>query len=203
MEKIITCYHSSIGGAFYKSAVNYLDTYEKYDQGNGLVEMYDGVEESKIIFVVCAASYIEALANYYLSVRLDPSQFELLEQSPVVDKWTIVPSLIVKSYSFPKGESLYEDLNTLIQRRNGIAHAKPELIVAGKKHHSGNHPRSEIEHKKVLKWITLPGRLIEHLRTQDQSDEFSTFYGIYWYDARRQQGVKQLRRYPAFKKLNC
>jgi hypothetical protein len=192
MDKGFTTYHSMIGGAFYKSAVDYLDIYEKHGRGDGLLEASEDVEEAKIILIVCVASYIEALVNHYLSCRLSSEHFALLDKSNVMEKWTVVPSLFIPRYSFSTVDSLYMDLDALVKRRNGIAHAKPPVIEKGKKVRRGKQPRNDIEHDQVLNWIKLPDRLIEHLRSNDKSHDFQLFDSSIWFYRRNERRNMEL-----------
>jgi hypothetical protein len=205
-----TCYHSMLWHAVKCAETEYRRIYDYYRDRHGKTaaavpaanddpdlqaETCDAVETAKLALIVLLASYIEAVSNLYLSMKLDTAQFELVERSSLLDKWLTVPSFFLPGYQFPAGTSLHEDLVTLIKRRNGIVHPKPELSRDGKVIHRGNLPASEVEHGKVKKWLTLPKRLADHLHQYDHSQDGEGFFsGIELDETRTAETLKRRPR---------
>ena len=128
------------------------------------------LEEAQIVIILLAHSFIEALANFYLLLKTTPDQFNIIEKTGLIDKWTVVPSLFLKDYTFPKGEKIYNDLKELNGRRNAITHCKPQVIIDDEIVLEGN---LQIKYKKSHEFMdscmSLPKRLVDHLGKFDKS----------------------------------
>ena len=132
------------------------------------------LEASRIVVTLLAHSFIEALANFYISLKCKSEQFKILERVSLMDKWTAIPSLFIPEYNFPKGE-LYEDLKMLNDTRNRISHSKPIIITDGQTTHEGfmpKIPKSSGEFVETI--ISLPLRLLKHLSVFDKSGDVTT-----------------------------
>lgn len=167
-------YHMLLGSTLNQHAKEYQKYYALSHKRHGdMVEMMDSIEERRIVLAILTASLLEAVANVYLALKLNPSQFAIFEMCSVIDKWVVIPSLILPNFSFPKGGDLHESLTTLIRRRNWIAHMKPQVECNGKRVHKGNCPKtSKSDHQLILGWLALPVRLIDNLAKYDTSAEF-------------------------------
>lgn len=76
------------------------------------------LEQQRATALLLAACCVEALGNLYLAHKSTPEQFAILEWAKFLDKWTVLPSLFVPDYSFPRDGELYQDLKRLNARRN-------------------------------------------------------------------------------------
>lgn len=130
-------------------------------------------ERRRAVALILAACCVEAVANLYLSLKTTPDQFALLEWAKFLEKWTVVPSLFIPGYSFPKDGELYQDLKRLNSRRNSLVHLKEEVTgqTAGTVRHAGLHPdTASDEHVFVGRCRSLPDRLVSHLASFDKTD---------------------------------
>lgn len=196
----ISAYHSILASALAQHEFEYLEFYAVNSKKHGaMIELLETLEERRMVLVLLASSLIEAVANVYLSLKLDTHEFEFLEMSSPLDKWTIVPGFFLPNYEFPKDGMLYQDLQSLFSRRNGITHMKPEVKRDGKRIHRGNHPPlSESEHKQMLRWLSLPGRLLDHLTKYDNKPPGSTWLASIEIDLMRgKERVMRVRRKPS------
>jgi hypothetical protein len=98
-----------------------------------------------------------------------------LEWAKFLEKWTVVPSLFVPGYSFPKDGELYQDLKLLNARRNSLVHLKEEVTSrGGAVLHAGLHPEAASdEHVFVGRCRSLPDKLLSHLASFDKTDAIS------------------------------
>jgi hypothetical protein len=167
-----TIYYSILAQALARQHLQYSEYYEANFRKHGkFVEAFEELEERKVSIILLCASLVEALANAYLSLKLETEQFNLLEMQNPVEKWVTAPTFFLPNYSLPKGGDLYQGLKTLFARRNGITHMKPEVRKNGKLVHKGNHPRAEYEHDQIRLWYSLPSSLLQHLSKFDTSNE--------------------------------
>lgn len=128
------------------------------------------LQETQIVIVLLTCSFIEALANFYLSLKTTPDQFDIIQNTSLIDKWIVVPSLFLKDYTFPKGEKIYNDLKELIGRRNAITHCKPQVIIDDVIALKGNLPiKYKKSHEFMDSCMSLPKRLVDHLGKFDKS----------------------------------
>jgi hypothetical protein len=133
------------------------------------------LEESRIVVTLLSCSFIEALANFYISLKCKSEQFKILERVGLLDKWTAVPSLFIPEYHFPKNSELYRDLKMLNDTRNRISHSKPEIVTDGQVTHEGFLPKIPKSSRAFAETITsLPLRLVKHLSAFDKSEDVTT-----------------------------
>lgn len=130
------------------------------------------LDERRAVLTLLIAGYIEAIANVYLSFRCDAEKFKEVERLPLLRKWESVPAAFVPGYRLDPASAIYRELGALIECRNGIVHMRPKFEVDGVACHPGNTQALEtISHELVMKWITLPERLIEHVKNFDKTDD--------------------------------
>jgi hypothetical protein len=132
-------------------------------------------EEYRLKIIVFTAIYVEALANLYLSIKLNDEQFAAVDRLEILMKWTSIPSLFLEGYSLPKGEALFSDLKTLVGQRNAIAHMKPRITKSDEIIQEGNLPKNISVHSQIERWDLLPDGLISNLGKYDTSPEFGKF----------------------------
>jgi hypothetical protein len=137
-----------------------------------LTLLYYTLERRRATALILAACCVEAVANLYLSLKTTAEQFALLEWAKFLEKWTVVPSLFVPGYSFPKDGELYQDLKRLNARRNSLVHLKEEVTTrGGAVLHAGLHPEAASdEHVFVGRCRSLPDKLLSHLASFDKTD---------------------------------
>jgi hypothetical protein len=140
-----------------------------------LTLLYCTLEKIRATALILAACCGEAAANLYLSLKTTAEQFALLEWAKFLEKWTVVPSLFVPGYSFPKDGKLYQDLKRLNARRNSLVHLKEEVTTrGGAVPHAGSHPEAASdEHVFVGRCRSLPDKLLSHLASFDKIDASS------------------------------
>jgi hypothetical protein len=130
------------------------------------------VDSSRLIISLLVCSYLEAMANYYLSLKTDVDQFALLERASLLEKWIIIPRFFNPEYRLPKNGQLYQDLKLLISERNVIVHSKPLIKIDGVIVHKGNTTKNLADgHKITLRSASLPERLLKFLWKYDKSTE--------------------------------
>jgi hypothetical protein len=105
-----------------------------------LTLLYYRLEQQRATALLLAACCVEALGNLYLAHKSTPEQFAILEWAKFLDKWTVLPSLFVPGYSFPKDGELYQDLKRLNSRRNALVHLKEEITRGDSVVHAGSQP---------------------------------------------------------------
>lgn len=136
-----------------------------------LTMLHYALEQRRATALLLAASCVEAVANLYLGFKATPEQFAVLERSTFLEKWTVVPSLFLSGYTFPKDGELYHDLKRLHARRNALAHLKEKVSLSGVVLHPGSLPESAgDEHVFVDRCRSLPERLVSHLASFDKTD---------------------------------
>lgn len=127
------------------------------------------LDERRITLTILISSYIEAVANLYLTFALPSAAFKAVDYESVHTKWTEVPARRLPSYSVT--EKLSGDLASLVKSRNAIAHMKPEFSVGEQIIHTGNSgPLESITHDAIMCWSRLPLDLVNNVRCQDKSD---------------------------------
>ena len=135
-----------------------------------LTLLHYSLEQRRATALILAACCVEATANLYLAHKASPEQFDLLESAKFTEKWTIIPSLFLPGYAFPKDGVLYQDLERLKDRRNALVHLKEEVARDGVVIHTRFHPKSASdEHVFVGRCRTLPERLLSHVAVYDKS----------------------------------
>lgn len=135
-----------------------------------LTMLHYSLEQKRATAILLAASCVEAVANLYLGLKATPEQFAVLERATFLEKWTVLPSLFISGYNFPKDSELYQDLKRLHARRNALAHLKEEVSFGGVVLHSGSLPESAgDEHVFVGRCQSLPERLLSHLASFDKT----------------------------------
>jgi hypothetical protein len=129
--------------------------------------------------LVLAACCVEALANLYLAHKTTPEQFAILERTRFLEKWTVLPSLFVPGYSFPKDEELYHDLKRLNACRNALVHLKEEVSREGSILHPGSRPDvASDENVFIGRCRSLPDRLLAHLALLDETEAIMQVKGV-------------------------
>ncbi len=133
------------------------------------------LEASRIVVTLLAHSFIEALANFYISLKCKSEQFKVLERGSLMNKWMVIPSRFIPEYSFPENGKLREDLKMLNETRNRISHFKPTIITDGQTTHEGFLPEIPKSSGEFVESITsLPLRLLKHLSLFDKSGDVTT-----------------------------
>jgi len=129
------------------------------------------LEQRRATALVLAACCVEALANLYLAQKTTAEQFAILEWARFIEKWTVLPSLFVPGYSFPKDGELYQDLKRLNARRNALVHLKEEVSRDGTILHPGLRPDSASDENVFIgRCRSLPDRLRAHLASFDKTE---------------------------------
>ncbi|OFW21382.1 MAG: hypothetical protein A3H97_20220 [Acidobacteria bacterium RIFCSPLOWO2_02_FULL_65_29] len=137
------------------------------------------LEQRRAAALLLAAFSVEAVANLYLRFKAKTEQLSLLERASFIEKWTIVPSLFIPDYTFPKDGELYQDLKRLHARRNALAHLKEDVSVGGEASHPGSTPEyAGDEHVFVARCGTLPTRLVSHLGSFDKSGDLTSIWAF-------------------------
>ena len=130
------------------------------------------VDAASLIITILVCDLLEALANYYISIKTDSNEFKSLERKKDIEKWTTIPRLFNHKYDLPKSGQTYQDLSTLIERRNAFTHPKPLVKKDDVKVHEGNISKGpENQHKFILRSTALPIALLKNLWEYDQSRE--------------------------------
>jgi hypothetical protein len=144
-----------------------------------LTLLYYALEQRRATALVLAACCVEALANLYLAHKTTPEQFAILEWTRFLEKWTVLPSLFVPGYSFPKDGELYQDLKRLNARRNALVHLKEEVSREGSILHPGSHPDvASDENVFIGRCRSLPDRLLAHLASFDETEAIMQVKGV-------------------------
>ena len=191
-----SAYHSTILSTLKRQVSQYHKLYEE-SQGftpediapNADIEMVFlqkfgfALDESRLVIILLSHSFIEALANFYLALCTDKRQFNDLEKTGFIKKWTEIPCRFVPDYRLPTGEQIYQDLELLNTRRIAITHVKPEVIRDGLKILKGNLPKgTSNEHEFVMNCATLPLRLLKNLGRYDRTEAFRSLAIMSGYD---------------------
>ena len=137
------------------------------------------LEDARLKIYLLSATCVEALANYYLSLKTDAELFAIFEKVSPVEKWVTVPRLLIPTYRFPKSGSLYLILKKLIKIRNEIIHHKPLIAVDKKIIHKGKITKKEddiSEHKFTLACVSLPLKLAKYLAKYDETEDMDTVF---------------------------
>jgi hypothetical protein len=128
------------------------------------------LEQKRATALLLAASCVEAVANLYLSLKVNPDQFAVLERATFLEKWTVVPSLLVAGYTLPKDGELYQDVRRLQIRRNALLHLKEEVTRGDVVVHPGSIPEAAgDEYFFVNRCRSLPDRLASNLASFDKT----------------------------------
>ena len=126
------------------------------------------VEQKRINIVVLSCALLEHTINFYLSTKCKGVDFEKLERKSVIKKWTAIPKQFVPAYGLATGSDLEQDLNSVVNRRNAIVHAKPKLSIDGDNRHAGNEPVILLDENEFIgRCATVPFRLLENLLNFD------------------------------------
>jgi hypothetical protein len=144
-----------------------------------LTMLRHSLEQKRATVILLAASCVEAAANLYLGLKSTPEQFAVLERATFLEKWTVLPSLFVSGYTFPKDGELYQDLKRIHARRNALAHLKEKVSFGGVILHPGSLPESAgDEHVFLGRCRSLPKRLVSHLASFDKTEALKTIQTI-------------------------
>lgn len=157
-------YHSLLANAVKRRAIEYFCMWnEKNDDAPS--PQWELINEERMVLAVLLTTYIEAVANLLLALQITkPDLFNKVEKRPLIEKWTLVPAEFIGGYEFPAKGSLRQDLEQLIERRRAIVHMKPQVSFDGKPVHEGNaFSVSPEDHEMVIRWLTLPGRLVDQV----------------------------------------
>lgn len=145
-----------------------------------LARLHYTLEARRATTLLLAASCVEAVINLYLAFKATPEQFAVLERAAFLEKWTVIPSLFVPGYTFPKDGELYQDLKRLHARRNSLVHLKEKVSSGGVVLSPGSSPKSAAdEHTFVARCRSLPERLVSHLASFDKSDAVAPLVFIF------------------------
>lgn len=124
-----------------------------------------------------AASFLEAIINYYMIINLPKEEFEALEKLSPPDKWMLAPKLIDPNYHLSKGQSPHQELSSLFERRNAVMHHKAIYKIGGKTKYKGLLPKVDPkEHQLVEKIYNLPRVMMLYiLQNEKVSDTWDLF----------------------------
>ena len=167
-------YYLYLIGALARHEAQYNDFRKRHaHHWEGQMEASDEAEELRIPIILVTACLVEALANVYLALKLKKGFDKKLEyETPTVKKWCSIPAKFLPGYTLPA--DIQADIESLFQRRNGLAHLKEEIEVDGTIIHKGNLPDSSASEDATLaRWISLPLELIFNLQKFDRSPEGS------------------------------
>lgn len=175
-----TVYQAHLHVALYDAVAEYEQVQERVEQQPSLTEetatleltvLHHTLEQKRATALLLAASCVEAVANPYLGLKVTPDQFAVLERATFLEKWTVVPSLLVAGYALPKDGELYQDVKRLQVRRNALAHLKEEVTSGGMVVHRGSIPEGAgDEHFFIRRCRLLPDRLVSHLASFDKTE---------------------------------
>jgi hypothetical protein len=175
-----SAYQTHLLVALYDAVAEYEQVHERVEREPPLTEetatpqltvLHYTLEQKRATTLLLAASCVEAIANLYLGLKVNVDQFAVLERATFLEKWTVVPSLLVAGYTLPKDGELYQDVKRLQVRRNALAHLKEGVTVGGVVVHTGSLPESAgDEHFFVKRCRSLPDRLVSHLGSFDKTD---------------------------------
>jgi hypothetical protein len=134
-------------------------------------------QELQIKINILCASYIELLANLYLSIKLKTKCFKKLERKSTKEKWTkIIPKLIKDKTK--TDESIHRIIENLFSSRNAIIHMKPSIESNDQIIQKGNTNNIANEKNHIKEWDLLPSKLINYIKNKDQSQDFIPFYAL-------------------------
>lgn len=129
------------------------------------------VEQKRITVVLFACAVVENAINFCLGLKYKTSaEFADVERKSILKKWMELAKMLAPAYDLPINCGLYQDLNALVERRNAIMHAKPNLSIEGDNRHAGNEPPCLLDENEIVeRCVSLPSRLLEHLLSFDQA----------------------------------
>ena len=169
-----TGYHMYLVGALVRHALEYDAFCKRHAHHWGpLVEGSDEAEELRVPIILEAACLVEALANLYLIIKLKDKFDEKLEKkTSTLKKWEFVPARFLPGYTLPADLKL--DIESLVTRRNNLAHLKEQVEVDGEIIRKGNLPDAEAsEQRAIARWFALPEQLLVNLEKFDRAPECS------------------------------
>jgi hypothetical protein len=139
------------------------------------IRALEAIQSEYILTILAAHALCEALINCTIALTLaDKGKehlFTVLERSDFLEKWTLVPQLIVEGYEFPKASAAYETLHRMNLHRNFYLHNKPwlesegKIIYQGSKSKKGN-LQSDLDW--IHRYISLPFDLSDRLRLHEE-----------------------------------
>lgn len=174
-----TAAHSLFVSAIRREMEDYLRIYVDYVVIHGAREDHEILEERRAVIALLLASFIEAIANLFSSFSFSPEQLASIDRMSVVEKFAVVPSFKLKSYAFDRSGALYHDLKSIVKFRNAFVHMRPEFSLEDKRIHKGNVDDLDVlTHAALLKWMSLPNRLVRHLESHDRSGVGSTMVSV-------------------------
>lgn len=175
-ELEFSTYYEAIAFELRASLARYYDTWlDVLCKDEAVRSMYlSTVEQKRISVVILSCALFEHAINFYLGTKCKGTDFEKLERKSVIKKWTAIPKQFVPAYDLPPGSDLDRDLNSVVNRRNAIVHAKPKLSIDGDNRHAGNEPTILLdENDFVGRCATIPFRLVENLLNFDHDAFFA------------------------------
>jgi hypothetical protein len=162
-------YHSVLASALKRRADDYFRIW-RADRGS--ISRYEIIAGERMVLTLLVATYLEALGNLLLALNLDTATIKKIKSESLLEKWTLLPKRFIHGYSLADDEIL-ASLKGLIIRRNAIVHMQPEVSMDGKKVHKGNpFETSGDDHEVILRWLTLPIRLADHIRAHSEEIGF-------------------------------
>ena len=137
------------------------------------------LEDARLKIYILSATCVEALINFYMSLKVNAEQFRKYEKRGIINKWINLPKQFLSGYELSKNSSLLKTLEELINKRNDIVHAKPHLVIDRQIIHEGKPPKYE-EEKKVhdftLVCVSLPLKLANHLKKYDKTETMDNVF---------------------------
>lgn len=125
------------------------------------------VEKRRITVILHTCSLLEHNINFYLCTKCDAPAFAEMERKSLKRKWTEFVKQFVLSYEVPP--DVLKDLETLVDRRNVMVHAKPMLSIDGDNRHAGNEPSVALDENTFMeRCACLPFLLLENLLHYDR-----------------------------------
>lgn len=98
-------------------------TYEEYEY-----YVLNGIERCVIVATVFTALAAEAFINHYAIIRLSKNYLvNYLNNLRLVPKWVVIPR-VVTGKQLDQGSKAFEQLRTLVKRRNELVHYKTRRI---------------------------------------------------------------------------
>lgn len=163
-------YHSLLANALDRRVEDYMRIW-KPDIDDPLHRSWEHIVGERMVLVVLLTTYLEAEINLILSLGVDAKTFMRVERQGLLTKWTRSPKLFIDGYVFQMNSPMGIDLQNLLDRRHAIVHMNPEVSIGGQRIHDGNpFPVSAQDHEMLLRWLSLPKRLVEHVQTQAPPD---------------------------------
>ena len=179
MKKSRSAFETELAITLHSNYNQYIDLYEstqKFLRNNNPEDNYryyvlnyaSPLLGLRINVYLTSFALIESFIDLYLSLQ-DPIWIKNLDNLPTINKWMIIPKIFNKEYFINEEGQLYEDLKLLNTTRNCILHNKPTIEFEDETITKGSNIKYTEDHDFCLNVVTLPYRLLENLRSYDDS----------------------------------